>query len=258
MSPKSVHKALDILETLALTEDRKGELSISEISKALELPTSTVSRLLAPLVDKGLAFRNPATRRYGLTLKVADLGASAFRRVPLNEAVRNVLAELVRSAQETASLVWLYGYLAMYVVEIPCDATVRASHRIGAAAPLHCAALGKVLLAALDPSDIESYITETGLPEYTRYTITNAYALREQLEEIRQQGFAIDKQEWELGAGSVAALVADSAGDAVGAIGVTGPLTRLEEKGFETLAHQVMLGASRASAAHGFKPASTE
>jgi len=252
-----VRKALDILETLAFAAETEGELSMSEISRALKLPTRTVQRLLQALVEQGLVFRDPGTRRYGLTFKVADLGAAAFFRVPLREATKGVLADLVRHTQETASLVWRYGHLAVYVLEIECDAMVRASHPKGAIAPLHCSAVGKVLLAALDASELETYITETGLPEYTRHTITNAIVLREHLDQIREQGFAIEQQEWELGTGSVAAPVT-GAGYAVGAIGVTGPVARLEAKGWETLAHQVMLGAARASAAHGRKPPDAE
>jgi DNA-binding IclR family transcriptional regulator len=258
MSTKSVHKALDILETMAFSKDGRGELSVSEISEALELPTSTVQRLLAALVDKGLAVRNPSTGRYGLTLKMADLGASAFLRPLLLQAITRVVAELAKIAQETASMVWRYGHQGLYNYEIPCDGTLRASHARGSTVPLHCTAFGKVLLATFDSGEIKSYIKETGLQEYTRFTITNAYALKEQLEEIRQQGFASEKQEWELGAGSVAALIRDSKGSAIGAIGVTGPVTRLEDKGYEILARHVVLAASQLSSAYGFKPSMTE
>jgi DNA-binding IclR family transcriptional regulator len=258
MSTKSVHKALNILETIAFSKESRGELSISEISEALELPTSTVSRLLAALVDEGLVVRNPSSRRYGLTLKMADMGESALRRPLLFQTMAVVVEGLARSTQETASLVFRYGHQGLYAYEIPCEATLRASHEVGSLTPLHCTAFGKVLLAACDPSDLETYMDEAGLPEYTRFTITNAYALRDQMEEIRRQGFAIEKNEWELGAGSVAALERDSKGSPTAAIGVTGPVTRLEDKGYETLARQVVLAASELSLARGFKPTTAD
>lgn len=258
MSNKSVYKALDILETMAFSKGSGGELSISEISEALELPTSTVSRLLAALVDKGLVARNPSTRRYGLSLKMADMGESALRSPLLFQAMAVVVEGLARSTQETASLVWRYGHQGLYAYEITSPATLRASHELGSVSPLHCTAFGKALLAAHDPNMIDTYIEETGLPEYTRFTITNAYALREQLEEIRQQGFAIEKNEWELGAGSVAAVERDSKGSPAAAIGVTGPVTRLEDKGYETLARQAVLAASELSLARGFRAPEAE
>ena len=127
---------------------------------------------------------------------------------------------------------------------------VRAYNPPGMSAPLHCSAPGKALLAGFAPRDAERYILQTGLPAHTRHTITNPYFLKEHLEEIRQQGFAVDKQESELGVASVAAPISVLRTDVVetvgvvGAIGVTGPVTRLEDQGWERLASQVKRAAS--------------
>jgi DNA-binding IclR family transcriptional regulator len=247
MAPKSVGKALDILEALS---DAESELSLAEISATLALPTTTAQRLLGALVKRRFVARNPRTHKYVLSRKLATIGAVAFRNPFLIEASRPTLTELARETGETASLVWQYQYRALYVDQVQSDTVVRAYNPPGMSAPLHCSALGKVLLAEFAPSDAERYILQTGLPAHTRYTITNPYFLREHLEEIRQQGFAIDKQEWEMGVASVAAPISvrqtDLMGDTdvVGALGVTGPVTRLEEKGWEQLRSQVKHAAS--------------
>jgi IclR family KDG regulon transcriptional repressor len=241
MPVKSVNKALDILEALA---SAGGELSVSEISETLDLPTSTARRLVDALEQRQFLRKNPRTRRYALSRKLATMGGVAFRNPFLLEASRPTLTALARETRETASLVWVYEYRALYVDQVLADTVVRASNSPGTMAPLHCSALGKVLLAAFAPADIDRYIQQTGLPAYTRYTITNPYSLRAHLEEIREQGFALDKQEWELGVGSVAAPVVTLSGNLVASIGVTGPVTRLEEKGWDTLASQVTRAAA--------------
>jgi len=254
MSMRSVHKALDILESIGSSRQGNGGLTVSDISRALDMPTSTVGRFLTALVEKGLVFRDPRTRKYGLSWKMAELGTSAVVAPRRFQVMIRLLTDLVGSVQETASMVWKYGYGGVYGLEIPCARTLRAIHEPGSSAPLHCTAFGKVLLGAYDPNELGTYIEETGLPEYTRFTITNAYALREQLQEIRRQGFAIEKHEWEIGAGSVAALVSGGEGIPFGAIGVTGAVARLEDYGYENLGRQIVLAATELSAIYGFHP----
>jgi IclR family KDG regulon transcriptional repressor len=247
MSPKSVGKALDILEALS---DAESELSVAQISKTLALPTSTAQRLLGALTERRFVARNPRTHKYVLSRKLATIGAVAFRNPFLIEASRPTLSELAQQTGETASLVWQYQYRALYVDQVQTDTVVRAYNPPGMSAPLHCSALGKVLLAGFAPRDAERYILQTGLPAHTRHTITNPYFLKEHLEEIRQQGFAIDRQEWELGVASVAAPISVRQIDlmgaigVVGAIGVTGPVTRLEDQGWERLQSQITHAAS--------------
>jgi len=248
MASKSVGKALDILEALSEAE---SELSVAEISETLALPTTTAQRLLGALVERRFVARNPRTHKYVLSRKLATIGAAAFRNPFLIDASRPTLTELARETGETASLVWQYQYRALYVDQVQSDTVVRAFNPPGMSAPLHCSALGKVLLAGFARSDAERYIVQTGLPAHTRHTITNPYFLTEHLEEIRQQGFAIDKQEWELGVASVAAPISvrqtevmDTT-DVVGAIGVTGPVTRLEDQGWDRLKSQVKHAASQ-------------
>jgi len=254
MSSKSVNKALDILDKLAYTQ---GELSLAEISEALGLPTSTGHRLLATLVQRRFVVRNANTRKYSVSLKLADMGATALRRPLVLDAVKPALASLARETGETAALVWRYHYRGLYIDQVPSTALLHATNELGASVPLHGSALGKVILASFSTSDITRYIELTGLPAYTRFTITNPHALRGHLLDIHEQGYAIDEQEWELGAGSVAAGIRDGNGDVAVAIGIIGPVTRLEDRRWDMLASEVSGAASHVSSALGFSSTET-
>ncbi len=254
MPSKSVNKALDILDKLAYTE---GELSLAEISEALDLPASTAHRLLATLVRRRFVVRNANTRKYSVSLKLADMGATALRRPLVLDAVKPALTNLATQAGETAALVWRYHYRGLYVDQATCAALLHATNELGASVPLHGSALGKVILASFSTKEIERYIELTGLPAYTRFTITNPFALKEHLLEIHEQGYAIDRQEGELGAGSVAAGITDTKGDVSVAIGIIGPVTRLEDKGWDKLTSAVSGAASQVSSALGLNAVQT-
>ena len=109
----------------------------------------------------------------------------------------------------------------MYIDQVESPVTLRVNAQVGTMNPLHCTALGKVLLAYGDldiPSD---------LAPFTPNTITDPETLRRHLEEIRRLGFAVDDEEFDIGVRCIAVPVFDFRGKAVGAIGISGPATRM-------------------------------
>lgn len=245
---KTVNKALDILEALS---QLPSDVSLVDLSHLLDMHPSTLHRLLKTLTQRRFVTRNPVTKRFALGPKVAELGSAVRFQTGLVERARPVLAALVRDTGETANLVVRHDNEAIYVDQVQCAAMVRGFTRIGASAPLHCAAVGKVLLAYSSPEDVQQYIDDTGLPAYTRHTISNPYLLREHLREIKAQGFAIDDEEREIGTRCVAAAVRDSRGRVVAAISISGPAGRLHEDRWRRLASQVKEAAAEISSTMG-------
>jgi IclR family KDG regulon transcriptional repressor len=246
---KTLNRALDILDALS----RAGQpMSVAKLSHVLDMHPSTAYRLLKTLGERGFVIRDAATSRFSLGLRLVEL-ASAVRYEPsLIKSSRPILAALVKDSGETANLVVPHKDGAIYVDQVQCDAVVRGFTRIGARAPLHCAAVGKVLLANSSPEDIRQYVESTGLPAYTSHTITNPYALAEHLERVKAQGFAVDDEEREVGTSCIAAPVRDNSGKVIAAISISGPSGRLREDRLCSLASRVKKAAAEISSSMGF------
>ncbi len=252
---KTVHKALDILEALAGTADG---VSLAKLSQELNMHPSTVHRLLKTLMERRFVRRDPLTRQYALGFRLVELGSAVPYQTHLIETARPILTALVQDVGETANLVVRYQDDAVYIDQVQCNAVVTAFTQTGARAPLHCTGVGKVFLAHSSPGDFERFIEGASLPAYTSHTMTNPYVLKEHLERIRKQGFALDNEERELGTHCLAAPVRDASGAVIAAISVSGPAQRLQENRLNSVASQVRRAAAEISTRMGFVDKTTE
>jgi len=146
-----------------------------------------------------------------------------------------LLQELVEISGETANLAVKEGNRAVYVAQAQPMRMLRMLAEPGNRVPLHCTGCGKVLLASQPASVIASIIAETGLPKYTDTTITDPAQLQQELEMIRQQGYAIDNGEQEEGVRCLAVPVYDSKGRGIAAVSIAGPDSRLDSRHIPTL-----------------------
>ncbi|MEI8190123.1 MAG: IclR family transcriptional regulator, partial [candidate division NC10 bacterium] len=142
---QSVARAPTLLAALG---DSRGEIGVAELSKRVGLHVSTAHRLLATLVVHGYARQNPDTSRYALGTKAFHLAESYLGQLDLRRAIRPILERLSQETGETANLVILDGREVLYLDKVESPQSLRIFSRIGRRAPLHCTAVGKVLLAA--------------------------------------------------------------------------------------------------------------
>lgn len=221
---RSLHRALSIVEEIA----RSGQdLGVTELSRRLGLNKSTVHRLLATLQSRGYVEQNGEGGRYGLGLKILELGSAASKRIGLREVARPLLERLSGELGEAVNLVVLRGAEAVYIDKVDTDTLIRMHFELGKRSPLHCTAAGKVLLA-FSPQPIEDVLGRGELPRFTRNTITRPDELRAHLAEVRERGYAIDDEEQEAGVRCVAAPVWDRDGRLAAAVSVSGPTLRLQ------------------------------
>ncbi len=224
---QSVERTLDLLECLARSSSWVG---ISELSNATGQPVGTIHRLLKTLVGRKYVVRDSHTRRYALGPTFRRLAGVGLQTIDWSEIGTPLLRELVEISGETANLAVMERNQAVYVAQAQSLRMVRMFTELGNRVPLHCTGCGKVLLAYQPDSVIASIIAETGLPGYTDKTITDAGQFQQELEMIRQQGYAVDNGEQEEGVRCLAVPVYGPKGKVVAAMSISGPSSRLDSR----------------------------
>jgi DNA-binding IclR family transcriptional regulator len=221
---RSVTKAVRLLEALA---KEPGPQGVSELSRQLKMDKSSVSRMLRTLEQGRLVACDETTGKYGLGLGLVHLGQRALRRLDLRTVARDSLVALVKKTNECAHLAVRAGDLALYVDQELPGQGAHVDVPVGAVAPLHCTALGKVLLAFGSERDRESVLNKEPLESFTRRTLTDSAALRSHLATVRVRQVAFDDEEFSVGVRCIAAPVFGHDGSVIGAIGISGPSPRL-------------------------------
>lgn len=228
-----------------------GNLSLTELAERLDLPKSSVHRLLAVLIAHGFVEQDPSTKRYQLGMKVFEIGSTVIHRIGLHQAAHPVLEELAIRTGETCHLAVLSGAEAVYVYKIDGNSSIIMSSRVGKRAPCYCTSIGKVLIA-WGGEDLFRRVIWMGLHPYTRHTITRESELAAELERVRQQGYAFDKEEYEDGLRCIAAPIRDHSGRVIAAVGIAGPAWRFSEEQLPGLAEIVSTSAQAISRNLGY------
>lgn len=246
---QSVSRSLRILEALGRSEKPQ---SLAEITAAVQLPKTTVYRLLETLRYEGYVEQNPLTRQLILGSKILGLAASFLGRLDVREVARPLLIELWQNSQETVHLGLLDDGEVLYVEKLESPHTIRMYSEIGRRAPLHCTGLGKVLLANLPAEQIEQIIEQRELRRFTENTLVDRAELFEEMAAIRSRGAAFDNEEHEKSVRCVAAPVHDAQGRVIAAISVAGPAFRMTPERQEDLEPYVVKAAQRISQRLGY------
>ncbi|WP_336022625.1 IclR family transcriptional regulator [Halobellus salinisoli] len=220
---QSVERVSEIIELL----QRNGPLGATEITEALDIPTSTAHDYLSSLHD--LEYLVKTDRKYDLGLRLLDHGMAARDRHPIASIGKQTLASLAKDTGEATYLVTEEHGRAVYLDYAHGEHAVQTHARIGTRSYLHQLASGKSILAYLPEERVHEIVDRHGLPQRTPRTIDTREALLEELEATRERGYAINDQEAVEGARAVGKAVV-VAGEVVGAISVVGPANRLTDQ----------------------------
>lgn len=232
---QSVERAFSILEQFSQNE---RELGVTVIAKRIGLHKSTCFGLLYTLQELGYIQQNPETGRYGLGLKIFELGQTYLEGQDLRQLANPYLRRLVEQTQETAHLVVLEGKTAVYIDKVEGSHAITISSRIGQRAKMHCTGVGKALMAHMPESDL-AQVFAGGLERCTENTITDEAKLRGHLKTIRDSGYAIDDEEIEVGLRCVAAPIFNAHNQAIAAVSMSGPSGRIPRERFEPLSRMI-------------------
>lgn len=219
---QAVDRALRVLEVIA---EAGRALSLTEISARTGLHVSTTHRLIVTLRDRGFVEQERESGHYRIGPGAFRVGRSFLEEFNLGPRLRPVLAELATDTRETANLVIRYGLEAIYLDHVIGAQVAKLFTEVGQRVPLHCTAVGKVLLAYA--SDSRQLLPRLDLIRFTRHTITTRAALERELALVRARGYAVDKEEHEAGVACIAAPACTDDGTVVAAVGISGPSGRV-------------------------------
>jgi IclR family pca regulon transcriptional regulator len=232
-------------------------LGIADIADELGMSRSTTHRYVITLVALGY-LEQGASRKYRLGLKVTDLGMSALNSTGLREHAHPYLEELRQRTSYTVSLAVLDGPEVLYVDRARSyrrgQREIDLGLRPGSRLPAYCTAMGKLLLAYVPESEQRELIAEMKLSKQGPNTITSKKALLSELDEIREESFAVNDQELAPDLNAIAAPVRNEARDVVAAVNLAAPTTAISlAELVDALTPHLISTADRISARLGYR-----
>lgn len=217
---QSIDRAFAVLRSLT-----SGPAGVTQLAEQVELPKSTVSRLLSTLEELGVVEQVTAGGNYRIGPGLIEIATAVMPGRSLVAAARPHLVELARRTGEAAGLSVPDGRMAHYVDQADSDNQVQVRDWTGERIVMHAVSSGLVFLAWAEPSFVDAYL-KGPLQAFTSRTITDPATLRRRLAEIREAGFAWVFEEFSDGANSVAAPIRNQRGDVIAAIHSHGPAHR--------------------------------
>jgi DNA-binding IclR family transcriptional regulator len=250
---QSLVRAFSILGEIA---ERPEGLSLAELSRIVRLHNSTTFHLVRTMVSLGYIRQDPRTKRYHIGRMVFSLAASSRSDIDLLGLATPILDELAQRSGETTHMAILTGNEVTVVAKSAGSGAFQLQERRGGIRPAHATALGKVLLAACSPGEIEHYLSSHGLPALTERTITDSDRLYRELDNVRAAGVAFDDGEFNAEVRCLAVPVYDFTGAVVAALGVSGPIWRVTLRSLEEMQVVARVAAMKLSEElGGAKPA---
>lgn len=253
MLDRALPTSIQVLDRVALLLDALARYaepaSLKYLAADTGLHPSTAHRILTALARHGYVER-VAPAGWQLGTKLLQLGHRVRVGQDVRRAARPEMDRLRDAIGESVNLTLRVGDEVIYVERATPARAIRVEQVIGSRAPLHVTAVGKLWLGEEGAAGVAAYARRTGLPRYTRNTLTDAQALAREALAAAQRGYALDDEEAELGVGCIGALIRDAAGQVVAGLSVSAPIERRQEAWIE----QVIESAQRISARLGHLP----
>jgi len=235
------------LAVICAFDREHAELTLSEVAATTGVTRATARRFLLTL--ERLGYVRSDGRQFSLTARVLELGYAFLSSMSLPEVAEPHLEALVAEVNESSSVSVLDGGDVVYVARVPVSRIMAVAISVGTRFPAYATSMGRVLLAGLEPPELDTYLAGVRIERLTSRTVASVAALRTELTRVRSQGFAIVDQELEEGLRAVAAPVRDRAGRVVGAVNVSTHAGRTSlEQVRRTLVPPLLAAAARISA----------
>lgn len=246
----ALERGLAIIEMLA--KSRSG-LTLSQLTRYLELPKSSAFCLLRTLESAGYIYREGDLGKYRISLRVCSLAHMALGGIRLREIARPHLRCLSESTGLTVHMAVLEHGACTLVEKMARPEVKPVATWIGKHLGLHCTALGKALSAYIPDEEFQILIREQGLLRHNDNTICSLKRLRAELDNVRERGYAVDDEEEEIGVRCIGAPVLNSRREALAAISLVATTAQLHSGNLQGLASALVGVANEIAgqAAHG-------
>jgi len=245
---QSIGRAFAILEEVARNRDG---IALADLSKRVGLHNSTTFHLVKTMVSLGYIRQIKESKRYRIGRPLFALAASALDEMEMVSMAMPVLDDLSRETGESSHFASRMSDAVVVMARTPGPGAFQLTDRVGVVRPAYCTALGKVILAALRPDQLDRYLDRIELKALTSRTITSPQRLRRELQDVRRAGIAFDDGEFNNEVRCAAMPVYDFSGQVVGAIGISGPVWRLSIQALQNKARDLSEAAKQLSEAFG-------
>ena len=218
-----IDRMMKLLDVLSYYHD---PVSLKQLAAETGLHPSTAHRILGSMSASGFVERaEPGT--YQLGIRLLELGNLVKSRINIRDSAMPLMQRLHREIGESVNLGVRQGDEIVYVERTSSGrSSVRVVHLVGARAPLHVTAVGKLFLVEDGRQKVREYAKRTGLPGLTPASLTSLVNLERELERVRRHGVAFDNEEIEQGLRCIAAPIRDDSGDLVAGLSVSAPAER--------------------------------
>ncbi len=241
----SLERALTALELLA---EAKDGLSISEVSRRVGCPKSSMHLILCTLERRGYLKRDSHSGRFRLGLKLAGLSHLALQGLELRRRAKPSLHWLARRTGLNIHLAVLERDEAIIVDKVEAPGAAPLASWVGRRFEPHCTGVGKALLA-FQPAEVVNRLLRPGrLTRHNPRTIVSVRKLQQELAQVRAQGYAVDDQEDEVGVRCIGAPIFDGCGNVVAALSAAGTVAEIPDHRVPNIAALVCQAAAKLSA----------
>ncbi|KRE64829.1 IclR family transcriptional regulator [Paenibacillus sp. Soil750] len=245
---QSIDKALDLLELLA----EHGSLNLLELTDLLDQPKSSTYRIVLTLENRGFISRDDENGKYCLGYKQLMLTRGMLERNTLRSAALHEMKKLSEMYGDTINLGVLLEGEVLYVEILESTQPLRMTDTVGSKSPFHATAMGKAMAAFLPEEKVKELIMLQGLPALTKNTIVSEKQFQLKLQQVREQGFALDDQEIVEGARCLAAPIFNMYGNVEGAVSMSGAMHRFADEVIPEMAESMKAAANRISQKLGY------
>lgn len=242
--------ALDVVE--CLLDAGTKPLRASEIANQLGKNRTRVFRILKTLEQRGYCEFDEEAQAYRLGGKFVELGSQMRGELSLRKLAEPILYTLAQSTGDSVHLLTRNGNYAVPVDRYQGHHRLQVATPIGQAVPLHVGASPKILLANAPEEERERILQELTLEQFTQNTITDIDTLRQCLNDIREQGYAVDEEDYEIGVYAIGAPIYNDTGRVIAGVTITTPESRYSPDRKEKLIAQVLEAANEISTKLGF------
>ncbi len=237
---KSIVKVFRLV-ALLVTQD---EFQLVALCRLLKFPKTTVHRMLLTLESLEYVEQNPASLGYMATVKILELGGKVVQNLEFIEIAKPLMIKLSEETGENINLGILDGIDVMCIYKVESKQYLKLSQSIGSRAKAYHTSMGKAVLAYLSEEERARLFSEHTIGPGTSKSLKTLSAIEEDLQRVRELGYAVDKEEYIMGVHCVGAPIFSYNRKVVAGLSIAGPASRMNEETIESLTKLVTEAAA--------------